>query len=170
MTSIHMTSAANALQIRPADLADPRVVELLAAHLAIMRTQSPPESVHALDLDQMRAPGLSLWAVWVAEELQAVGALKRLSPALGEIKSMHTRHGARRQGIAHALLEHILVIARAEGLLRLSLETGSQPAFAPARALYARRGFQECGPFADYRPDPNSVFMTLELRPTAATA
>ena len=155
--------------IRPADLQDPRVVDLLATHLATMRSQSPAESVHALDLEQLRAPGLSTWAVWSGGELQAVGALKRLSSRHGEIKSMHTRASARRRGVASALLAHIFATARAEGLSRLSLETGSQPEFAAARALYARHGFCECGPFADYRPDPNSVFMTLELESTHVT-
>jgi putative acetyltransferase len=156
------------IEIRPADLYDQRVIELLATHLGAMHAQSPAESVHALDLEQLRAAAaLSIWAVWSAAELQAVGALKRLSATHGEIKSMHTRSCARRRGVATALLEHILAAARADGISRLSLETGSQPEFAAARSLYARHGFRECGPFADYCLDPNSVFMTIELETPA---
>lgn len=160
------------LEIRTADLDDPRIVDLLATHLRTMRAQSPPESVHALDIEQLRTADLSIWAVWCDGVLYAIGALKRLGGLHGEIKSMHTSGAARRRGIATVLLAHILATARAEMLVRLSLETGSQPEFAPARALYSLHGFNECAPFGDYVLDPNSVFMTLDLgtSPGAANA
>ncbi len=160
----------DSLEIRIADLDDPRIVELLAIHLRTMRATSPPESVHALDIEQIKVAGLSVWAVWCDGSPCAIGAIKRLNAVHGEIKSMHTHAAARRRGAATALLTHILATARAEGLTRLSLETGSQPEFFAARALYSRYGFDECPPFGDYVLDPNSVFMTLELDAAAGGA
>lgn len=160
----------DSLEIRVADLDDPRIVDLLATHLHTMRATSPPESMHALDIEQLKASDLSIWAVWGDGTLCAIGALKRLTALHGEIKSMHTRATARRRGAATALLAHILATARAEGLTRLSLETGSQPEFFAARALYSRYGFDECPPFGDYVPDPSSIFMTLELDAAAGAA
>jgi putative acetyltransferase len=102
--------------------------------------------------------------MWDGEALLGVGALKRLSPEHGEVKSMHTARSARRRGVARAMLRHTIAAARASGLERLSLETGSWDYFGPARALYRSHGFVECPPFADYALDPNSVFMSLDLR------
>ena len=144
-------------------LDDPRVVELLRIHLARTRAETAPGSAHALDLSGLRAPAVTFWSAWDGELVVGVGALKRLSADHGEIKSTHTAEAARGRGVASALLERIVAAARTAGLTRLSLETGSWPYFAPARALYARHGFVECGPFGDYSEDPNSVFMTLAL-------
>lgn len=149
-------------------LDDPRVVALLRAHLISARAETAPGSAHALDLSGLRSPGVAFWSAWDGEaggSLVGVGALKRLNADHGEVKSMHTAEGVRGRGIGSALLRHIIAHARTLGLSRLSLETGAWPYFAPARALYARHGFVECAPFGDYRPDPHSVFMTLELRP-----
>jgi len=106
---------------------------------------------------------VTFWSVWDGDELVGVGALKRLSAEHGEIKSMHTVEAARGRGVGSALVRHIMAEARARGMRRLSLETGSWPYFLAARALYARHGFVECGPFGEYREDPNSVFMTVAL-------
>ena len=144
-------------------LDDPRVVALLQLHVARARAETAPGSAHALDLTGLRAPEVTFWTVWENDELLGVGALKRLTPGHGEVKSMHTAEAARGRGVGSALVRHIVREARARGLRRLSLETGSWPYFLPARALYARHGFVECGPFGDYRKDPNSVFMTLAL-------
>ncbi|MDR3414638.1 MAG: GNAT family N-acetyltransferase [Nevskia sp.] len=152
-----------AMRIVPGDLADVRVVELLRTHVTQARAQTAPGSAHALDLEELRAPELRLWTLWEGEALLAVGALKRLSADHGEVKSMHTAQAQRRRGAGSAMLRHIVAAARAEGLSRLSLETGSWEYFRPAHALYRRHGFVECGPFGDYVADPNSVFMTLEL-------
>jgi putative acetyltransferase len=119
--------------------------------------------VHALDLDRLRAPEITFWTVWSDEALAGCGALKELTPEHGEIKSMHTALAHRGMGVATQLLAHILNEARARGYQRVSLETGSMAAFAPARALYSRFGFQVCPPFAQYREDPYSVCMTLDL-------
>jgi len=151
------------LRILPADLGDSRVIMLLASHVHAARAQTAPGSAHALDLSGLKAPGISVWAAWLGNDLAGAGALKRLSPFLGEIKSMYTAPFGRRQGIARAMLSHIVETARGEGIDRLSLETGSWPYFDPARRLYSAFGFSECGPFGDYREDPNSVFMTLDL-------
>lgn len=151
------------MRIVPGGLADPRVVALLQTHLQSARAETAPGSAHALDLTGLQAPDISFWAVWDGESLLGVGALKRLSPDHGEVKSMHTAQASRRAGVGSAMLRHIIAAARAGGLARLSLETGSWDYFRPARTLYARHGFLECAPFADYRPDPNSVFMTLDL-------
>jgi putative acetyltransferase len=151
------------MQIRIDDLTGRDVTDLLQAHLEYCRTSSPPESVHALDLDALRAPGVTFWTAWDAGNLLGCGALTELDPFHGEIKSMHVAARHRGRGVAAALVRHIVTEARARSYRRLSLETGSMKEFAPARALYARCGFIETGPFGDYVPDPNSVFMTLDL-------
>ena len=151
------------MQIRDGGLDDERVVALLHAHLAWTQAQSPPESVHALDLSGLRSETISFWSAWDGDAVAGVGALKRLSPTHGEIKSMHTAAAMRGRGVASAMLAHILAEARARGLGRVSLETGSMDMFAPARALYRGYGFEKCAPFGDYREDPHSVFMTLDL-------
>jgi putative acetyltransferase len=149
--------------IREDDLRGPEIAALLEAHLNLMRSISPPESVHALDLDALRAPEITFWTVWDGAILLGCGALKEIDPAHGEIKSMHTAQAARGKGVARHLLQHVLEEARQRGYRRLSLETGSTGDFAAARGLYAGFGFAFCGPFADYALDPFSVFMTLEL-------
>lgn len=151
------------MQIRIDDLTGQDVADLLQAHLEYCRTSSPPESVHALDLDALRAPGITFWTAWDAGNLLGCGALTELDSSHGEIKSMHVAAQHRGHGVAAALVKHIVAEARARSYRRLSLETGSMTAFAPARALYARFGFIGTGPFGDYVPDPNSVFMTLDL-------
>jgi len=129
---------------------------------------SPPESVHALDVSRLRSPDVSFWTVRDGEVLLGCGALKELNPLHGEVKSMRTPASLRRRGAGRAVLTHIVQEARARGYRRLSLETGSMEAFAPAQKLYESFGFSYCGPFADYKPDPNSVFMTLALEERAA--
>jgi putative acetyltransferase len=155
------------MRIVEGGLDDPRVVALLHTHVTRARAETAAGSAHALDLAGLRAPGMSFWTAWEGEEVMGVGALKRLGPAHGEIKSMHTAEAARGRGVGSAMLRHIMAAARERGLTRLSLETGSWPYFLPARALYARHGFVECGPFGDYREDPNSVYMTRTLDETA---
>lgn len=125
-----------------------------------MRAISPPESVHALDLDGLRRPEITFWTAWSGNALLGCGALKELSPDHGEVKSMRTARAHRRSGVARAMLAHIVAEARRRGYERLSLETGSMAEFAPARSLYERFGFRYCEPFAGYVDDPNSVFMT----------
>lgn len=151
------------MEIRIDDLRSPEVTDLLRSHLALMRAQSPPESTHALDVEQLRAPEVTFWSAWLGRELVGTGALKELSRRHGEIKSMHTKAEVRGQGVGQFMLDHIVKEAISRRYQRLSLETGSMPAFGPARALYGRNGFKRCHPFADYRDDPNSVFMTRVL-------
>ena len=151
------------MHIRIDDPSRPEVGELLLAHLGDMALHSPPESVHALDLEAFHESGITLWSAWEDGELLGCGALKQLDAAHGEIKSMRTVEKHLRRGVAATLLEHIIAAARQRGYRRLSLETGSMEAFAPARALYARFGFEYCAPFADYVEDTYSVFMTKTL-------
>jgi putative acetyltransferase len=151
------------LKIRVDDLSGPEIRELLDEHLANMRSISPPESTHALPIDGLRKPGVTVWTVWENGELLGCGALKELDAAHGEIKSMRTVSRHLRKGVAKALLDYIIVEAEGRGYRRLSLETGSMEAFEPARQLYARAGFTYCEPFADYVQDPNSVFMAKAL-------
>ncbi|WNG21890.1 GNAT family N-acetyltransferase [Cystobacter fuscus] len=151
------------MRIIPGDLGDPRVIELLHIHHTRARAETAPGSAHALDLTGLRSPDIRLWTIWEDETLLGVGALKQLSPEHGEIKSMHTAQSMRGRGAGSAMLRHIIETARASGMSRLSLETGSWDYFRPARALYKSHGFVECPPFADYVLDPNSVFMTLGL-------
>ena len=153
----------DSFEIRAGDLSAPEVVALLHEHLASVALHSPPESVHALDLEALRAPEVEFWSVWQGSQLVGCGALKELDAGHGELKSMRTASSHLRRGVAAALLEHVLKVAQKRGYRRLSLETGSMGVFAPARALYARFGFELCGPFADYAEDPYSVFMTREL-------
>ena len=151
------------MHIRTDDLRGPEIHALLEEHLTDMRRISPPESVHALDLDKLRRPEITFWTAWSGDELVGCGALKMLDASHGEIKSMRVSGTRRRTGAGRALLHHILDEARRRGMQRLSLETGSQPAFVPARRLYASAGFAECGPFGGYVLDPHSVFMTRSL-------
>lgn len=151
-------------RITDGDLGDPRIVDLLCFHLANARAQTAPGSAHALDIEGLRSPDVGFWTAWDGDSLLGFGALKQLSNDHGEVKSMHTAQSARRRGVGSAILHHIISIARERGLSRLSLETGSWDYFRPAVALYKRHGFVECPPFGDYNPDPNSVFMTLDLR------
>ena len=153
------------MDIRLDDLTGPDIHALLEEHLAHMRQISPPESVHALDLAALRRPEITFWTVWQGETLLGCGALKALSGSHGEIKSMRTAQAHRRQGVARAMLEHILAEAQQRGYTRVSLETGALDAFHPAHRLYERFGFSSCEPFADYVADPNSVFMTKALLP-----
>ncbi|GAA1853995.1 GNAT family N-acetyltransferase [Myceligenerans crystallogenes] len=139
------------------------VVRLLDEHLADMFATSPAESVHALDLAALLAPSVTFWTAREGRTLLGCGAMKELDRESGEIKSMRTAATARGQGVAAAVLAEILREARTRGYQRLNLETGSQEFFAPARRLYERHGFTECGPFADYVEDPHSIFMTLSL-------
>jgi putative acetyltransferase len=145
------------------DLSRPAVRALIDEHLADMHATSPPESIHALDHADLRGEHVTFWTLWDGARLLGCGALKELDPRHGEIKTMRTARDARSRGVGAAVLQHLLAEARRRGYARVSLETGSQDFFAPARRLYARHGFDECPPFADYVLDPNSVFMTLEL-------
>jgi putative acetyltransferase len=152
------------MRIIPGDLSDPRVLDLLRIHLTKAAAETAPGSAHALDLTGLQSPDISFWTIWDDQTLLGFGALKLLSADHGEIKSMHTAEAMRKRGAGSAMLRHIIAAARARGMSRLSLETGSWPYFAPARALYKHHGFVECPPFADYVLDPNSVFMSLDLR------
>lgn len=149
--------------IRIDDLSSVQVQALLQAHLDEMRSLSPPESVHALPLDELRGPDVTFWTAWAGGELLGCGALKELSPRHGEIKSMRTAPEHRRRGVGRDILLLIIREARRRSYERLSLETGSAPAFEPGRRLYESLGFTYCRPFADYVEDPHSVFMSRGL-------
>ena len=151
------------IDIRIDDLSGPEIAALLETHLAHMRAISPPESVHALDLDKLRQPEITFWTIWNGDDLVGCGALKELDPSHGEIKSMRTAAAHLRKGVAAAMLEHVINESRRRGYRRLSLETGSGPGFDAALAFYEKHGFTYCGPFAEYTDDPFSRFMTLEL-------
>ena len=152
------------MQIRVDDLRGAQIISLLEEHLRNMHEITPAESVHALDLNGLRRPEITMWSAWEGGELLGCGALKQLDAGHGEVKSMRTARAQLRRGVATAILLEIIGESRKRGYRRLSLETGSMAAFEPARALYARFGFLPCGPFADYTDDPNSYYMTLELK------
>jgi putative acetyltransferase len=152
---------------------DPRAADvcaLLERHLAFAHEQSPPEDVHALDIDGLLALDISFFTFRRDGELLGTGALKLLDAEHGELKSMHTVESARGQGIGRAIVEHLLAVARGRGLRRVSLETGTMAAFTPARSLYTRAGFEPCEPFGDYFLSPYSVCMTLRLDIEGVTA
>jgi len=145
---------------------DPRAVDvraLLARHLTFANSHSPPEDVHALDVDGLLGSEVTFVSYRSGGVLLGVGALKRLGPEHVELKSMHVAEEARGRGIGRAILDHLLALARERGYRRVSLETGSMEAFAPARSLYASAGFTPCPPFGDYWVTPNSTCMTLSL-------
>jgi putative acetyltransferase len=151
------------MDIRLDDLSGSEVRALLEEHLRSMFELSPPESVHALDLDGLRQPDVTFWTVWSGSSLMGCGALKELTPSHGEVKSMRTSSAHRRQGVARTMLAHIISEGLKRRYHRLSLETGSMQAFEPAQKLYESFGFTYCPPFGDYIDDPNSVFMTRVL-------
>jgi putative acetyltransferase len=154
------------IRTSPGGLDDPQVVALLQHHYASARAQTAPGSAHAMDLSRLKAPDIHFWSAWNEDRVVGVGALRALSDGHGEVKSMHTAEAARRLGVGSAMLGRIIAAARELGMTRLSLETGSWPYFKPAVAFYIRNGFVECGPFGDYKPDPNSLFFTFDLRPS----
>jgi putative acetyltransferase len=151
------------MKIKVDDLRGPEIAKLLREHLQSLAAISPPESMHALNLEALRRPEITFWSVWEDEALAGCGALKELDAQHAEIKSMRTAAAHLRKGIASRLLQHIIKEAQRRGYRRLSLETGAMESFAPAHRLYAKFGFEPCGPFADYLEDPNSVFMTRKL-------
>jgi putative acetyltransferase len=155
--------AGQPMRIERDDLTGPEIRALLEEHLQSMYELSPPESVHALDLDRLRQPDISFWSAWDGPVLIGCGALKALDDRHGEIKSMRTPRALRRRGAGRALLAHIVAEGRARGYTRLSLETGAVPGFEAAQRLYESVGFEVCGPFGDYAEDPHSLFMTLRL-------
>ena len=152
------------IRIIQGDFTDRRVADLLHIHLIRARAETAPGSAHALDATRLQTPDITFWTIWDDQTLLGFGALKRLSAGHGEVKSMHIADSVRRRGAGSAMLRHIIATARASGMSRLSLETGSWEYFRPARAFYKSHGFVECSPFGDYVPDPNSVFMSLDLR------
>jgi putative acetyltransferase len=152
------------MEVLPGDLLRSDVQALLDEHLRDMRISTPPESIHALDLSGLQRPEIAFWTVWSDGELMGCGALKEIGPDHGEVKSMRTANAHRRKGVARAMLNHILGVAKSRGYQRVSLETGSQGAFEPARRLYESFGFDYCMPFDGYTQDPNSVFMTKSLQ------
>ncbi len=152
------------MKIEIDDLSRPEIYALLNEHLQSMYALSPPESVHALDLESLRRPEITFWSAWEGYLLAGVGALRELDPKHGEVKSMRTPNAIRRRGAGRAILTHIIQVARSRAYERLSLETGSMEEFKPAQRLYESFGFTYCGPFGDYIEDRNSVFMTLRLQ------
>lgn len=145
------------------DLSRPAVHALLNEHLQSMYELSPPESVHALDLEKLRKPEIAFWTAWDGALLLGCGALKELGKTHGEVKSMRTPNAQRRRGAGRSILAHIIAVGRSRSYERLSLETGSMESFRPAQQLYESFGFVYCGPFGDYVEDPHSAFMTLRL-------
>jgi putative acetyltransferase len=147
------------MEIKIDDLSGSEIAEFLEEHIREMKSVSPPESKHALDLEGLRIPEITFWTVWDADQLIGCGAIKELDADHAEIKSMRISASHRGKVIASMLLQHILGEANRRGYGRLYLETGSMPFFVPAHHLYAKHGFKNCAPFSTYKADPNSVFM-----------
>ncbi len=145
------------------DLTGSEIAALLRLHLDEMHQWSPPESVHAMPIERLRAKDVTFWSAWDGTRVASCGALKRLDARHGELKSMRAHPAYRGQGAGKAMLLHLLGEAKARGYTRVSLETGKPEPFFPAQRLYESHGFAECGPFADYRDDPFSLFMTRTL-------
>lgn len=151
------------IDIRVDDLSGAATRALIAAHLEGMHDTSPPESVHALDIDGLRHPSITFWSAWIEGDLAGIGALKTMDAERGELKSMRVDDRFRGSGVGRAILRHIMAAARERGMTSLWLETGSPEDFVPAVRLYESEGFTHCGPFEGYADDPFSVFMTRTL-------
>ena len=151
------------LVIRPDDLSGQPTRDLIARHLRGMHENTPPESVHAFDIDKLKDPSVTFWSAWLGDEIAGCGALKVLKGDKGEIKSMRVADKFLGKGVGRAILEHIMAEARRRGMKSLWLETGSSAAFKPALSLYASNGFKRCGPFEGYTDDPFSIFMTRSI-------
>lgn len=151
------------MDIKEDDLMGEKIIALINEHLTGMHGITPAESVHALPLEKLRKPDIKFWSVWEQDELMGCGSLKELDAKHGEIKSMRTATQHLRKGVAALIIEHLLKEAKQRGYKRISLETGASENFIPAQKLYEKYGFIYCGPFADYKDDSNSVFMTLEI-------
>lgn len=151
------------MQIRVDDLTGKEIAEFLEQHISEMRAVSPPESKYALDLKGLRKSGITFWTVWNKDSLVGCGGIKKLDASHAEIKSMRTAPEYRNKGVATMLLRHIIEEIKSRNYQKISLETGSMAFFEPARQLYLKFGFVYCEPFANYKEDPNSVFMTKEL-------
>jgi putative acetyltransferase len=151
------------VRIDEGGLDDPRVQALVALHQRLAREATARGFAFALDLSGLRVPGIRVFTAWDGAALLGVGALRRLAPDHGEVKSMHTAQAARRRGVAAAMLRHILDQARAAGMARVSLETGTSAYFQAAVALYLAQGFVPCGPFGDYAASSENRFLTLQL-------
>jgi putative acetyltransferase len=151
------------LTFRADDLTGEPTRALIRRHLAGMRETSPPESIHALDVDGLRAADVTFWSAWLGDDIVGCGALKRLDDRRGELKSMRVADRFLGRGYGRAILEHLIAEARSRGMESLWIETGSTEPFAPALRLYESAGFVRCGPFGDYRDDPFSVFLTRTI-------
>ncbi|OMF11826.1 GNAT family N-acetyltransferase [Paenibacillus amylolyticus] len=151
------------MEIKVDDLSGAQVKALIAEHLQGMAADSPPESIHALNLDGLKKPEITFWCAWEGDDLLGCGAIKELNSEHAELKSMRTASAHLRKGVARKILAHIMDVAVERGYKRISLETGSMDSFIPARKLYEDFGFEYCEPFADYILDPNSAFMTKRI-------
>jgi putative acetyltransferase len=151
------------LRFQVDDLSGPVTRALVARHLAGMHTNSPPESVHAFDVEKLRQPGVTFWSAWLGDEIVCIGALKQLDADRGELKSMRVADAFLGRGFGRAMLDHLIAEARSRGMKTLWIETGSTAAFAPALQLYDSAGFGRCGPFDVYVDDPFSIFMKRDI-------
>jgi putative acetyltransferase len=157
------TSMKPSLRFQVDDLSGAQTQALVARHLAGMHANSPPESVHAFDVEKLRQPGVTFWSAWLGEDIVCCGALKELDANRGELKSMRVADAFLGRGFGRAMLEHLIAVARTRGMKSLWLETGSAAAFAPALRLYESAGFVRCGPFDGYVEDPFSVFLRRDI-------
>jgi putative acetyltransferase len=142
---------------------DPRADDVrlvLERHLSFAHEQTPVEYVHALDVESLLDPAITFYSARRDGRVLGVGAIKQLDPSHAELKSMHTIAEERGQGVARALLDHLLSVATKRGATRVSLETGTTDAFEPARRLYRSAGFVACDPFGTYTNSPRNYFMT----------
>lgn len=151
------------MELRAGGLSDSRVQALIAHHLAEARGSTPVDNAHAMGAAALDRPDISFWAMWEGEELLGIGALRRLEADHAEVKSMRTAAAHLRRGVARAILAHLIALARAEGLARVSLETGTAPMFDAANRMYEAAGFVDCPPFGGYPPSRHNRFMTLAL-------
>ena len=145
------------------DLTGAEVAALLEFHLSEMHQWSPACKVHAMPIERLRERDVTFYSAWDGATLAAVGALKELDPARGELKSMRATPAYRGQGAGKAILAHLMAEAERRGYIWLGLETGRPDPFVPARRLYEAHGFAECAAFGDYVSDEFSLCMDRTL-------
>jgi putative acetyltransferase len=141
----------------------PEVLVILQRHLTFCLSETPPEHSFALDADGLLDPAVTFFSYRDGGTVLGVGAIKELDAAHAELKSMHTAAEARGRGVGRAMLAHLLAVARSRAYRRVSLETGTTPGFAAARAMYVNAGFETAEPFSDYHRTGDNTFYSLAL-------
>ena len=140
---------------------NPEVNKLLVKHFKELRSVSPADSCHVLDIAGLKNPNIKFWSFWEENQLIGCGALKFLDKEHGELKSIRVNDTFRKKSYGIKVIQHLIFEAKKLNIIKLSLETGAGNFFAPARKLFEKSGFKSCEPFAEYKKNPDSCYMSL---------